>query len=33
MLPYKIDISVMEHIDNKDLIDHIDRIGQIFYSE
>ncbi len=32
MLPYKIDISIMEHIDNKELIDHIDRMGQIFYS-
>ena len=30
-LPYTFDLSVFEHIENKDLIDHIQRIGQIFY--
>ena len=31
MLPYKIDISLMEQISNPDLIDHIDRVGILFY--
>ena len=31
MLPYKIDLSVYEQIDNPDLIDHIKRIGICFY--
>ena len=32
-LPYTFDLSVFEHIDNKDLIDHIERVGQIFYQK
>ena len=32
-LPYTFDLSVFEHIENKDLIDHIQRIGQIFYQK
>ena len=31
LLPYSFDISVFEHIDNKDLIEHINRAGRIFY--
>ncbi len=31
MLPYKIDLSLMGQIANPELIDHIDRIGIIFY--
>lgn len=32
LLPYKIDLSLMHQIDNADLIDHINRVGMVFYS-
>ncbi|GGX02938.1 nucleotidyltransferase domain-containing protein [Aquimarina muelleri] len=31
-LPYKFDLSIFENIDNKELIDHINRIGKVFYN-
>lgn len=31
-LPYKIDLSVYHKIENKDLLNHIDRVGVIFYT-
>lgn len=31
LLPYMIDLSVMHKIGNPDLIDHIRRVGQVFY--
>jgi hypothetical protein len=31
MLPYKIDLSVKAHIENPELLDHIDRVGLTFY--
>ena len=31
LLPYKIDLSVMDAIDNADLLDHIRRVGLVFY--
>lgn len=31
LLPYTFDISVFEHIDNKDLLEHIGRVGKVFY--
>ncbi|WP_417359733.1 nucleotidyltransferase domain-containing protein [Galbibacter sp.] len=31
LLPYKIDLSIYHRIENQDLIDHIDRIGKVFY--
>lgn len=33
LLPYKFDISIYKNIDNKDLIDHIDRIGVSIYQK
>ncbi len=30
-LPYTFDISIFEQIDNKDLIENIKRLGEIFY--
>ena len=30
-LPYTFDISIFRQIDNEDLIDHIRRVGKIFY--
>ncbi len=31
LLPYCIDLSLFNQIDNLDLIDHINRVGQVFY--
>ena len=31
LLPYKIDISLYHHIDNTELIDHIQRVGLLLY--
>ena len=31
MLPYSFDISVMAHISNQDLVDHIERVGKVVY--
>jgi hypothetical protein len=31
MLPYKIDLSQKKQIGNPDLVDHINRVGQVFY--
>ncbi|MBU3822506.1 restriction endonuclease subunit S [Flavobacteriaceae bacterium XHP0103] len=31
LLPYKIDLSIYYKIENQDLIDHIDRVGIVFY--
>lgn len=32
MLPYSFDLTVMENVKNKDLIEHIDRAGLLFYA-
>lgn len=31
LLPYKIDLSLLHQIENQDLLDHIGRIGVVFY--
>ncbi len=31
LLPYTFDISILSNIDNKNLLDHIDRVGKLFY--
>jgi predicted nucleotidyltransferase len=31
LLPYTVDISLHTQIDNADLLDHIQRVGQLFY--
>lgn len=33
MLPYKIDLSLLKQIANPELIDHINRVGIIFYEK
>jgi len=33
LLPYMIDLSVMKKIENPDLIEHIQRVGQVFYQK
>ncbi|KPA19410.1 DNA polymerase [Candidatus Magnetomorum sp. HK-1] len=32
LLPYITDLSIYHHIKNQDLIDHISRVGKIFYT-
>jgi predicted nucleotidyltransferase len=32
-LPYSFDISILDRIDNKDLIDRIRRVGKVFYEK
>jgi hypothetical protein len=32
MLPYTFDISIFDHIDNQELIDHAGRRGTVLYS-
>lgn len=31
LMPYKIDLSLIEHIKNAELLEHIKRIGIVFY--
>lgn len=33
LLPYKIDLSLFRKIENKDLRDHINRVGIVFYEK
>lgn len=30
LLPYTVDLSIHHQIDNQDLLDHIERVGQVF---
>jgi len=31
LLPYKIDLSLLKQIKNKELLDHIERVGKVFF--
>ena len=31
LLPYEIDLSILNKIDNQNLIEHIQRVGKVFY--
>lgn len=31
-IPYTVDLSLLHHIDNPDLIAHIQRVGKVFYT-
>jgi predicted nucleotidyltransferase len=33
LLPYKIDLSIFHKIENSELIDHINRVGMVFYEK
>lgn len=33
LLPYTFDISIYDHLNNKDLIDHINRAGKTIYTK
>ena len=32
-LPYTFDISIFDHIDNENLVEHINRVGKLFYEK
>ena len=33
LLPYKIDLSIFHQIENTDLLEHIQRVGKVFYRQ
>jgi predicted nucleotidyltransferase len=33
LLPYMIDLSIFEKLDHTELIEHIERVGQVFYEK
>lgn len=33
LLPYTIDLSLLSKIENQELLDHISRVGKIFYKQ
>jgi len=33
LIPYSFDISIAHQLSNPDLIDHIERVGQVFYQK
>jgi predicted nucleotidyltransferase len=33
LLPYMFDISILRQISNPDLVEHINRVGQVFYEK
>jgi len=33
LLPYEIDLSIYRHIENTELLTHIERVGKIFYAK
>jgi predicted nucleotidyltransferase len=33
LLPYQFDLSLFSQITNEDLIDHINRVGEVFYDK
>lgn len=33
LLPYTFDLSLFNHIDNEGLVDHINRVGIVFYEQ
>ena len=33
LLPYKIDLSLFSHLENTQLIEHIQRVGKVFYQK
>lgn len=33
LLPYKVDLSLHKQIQNKDLLEHIERVGKVFYEK
>ena len=33
LLPYKVDLSIYHKITNPDFVEHIDRVGKVFYKK
>ena len=31
LMPYEVDLSIFDHIDNLDLVDHINRVGMVVF--
>jgi len=32
-IPYTVDLSILDNIDNSNLVEHIQRVGKVFYSK
>lgn len=32
LLPYEVDLSILNHIDNVELLEHIERVGKVVFS-
>ena len=32
LLPYEVDLSILDHIGNLDLLEHIERVGKVVFS-
>jgi len=32
-IPYTVDLSILDSIDNSNLVEHIQRVGKVFYSK
>lgn len=32
LLPYSVDLSILSHIENTDLLEHIERVGKVVFS-
>jgi predicted nucleotidyltransferase len=32
LLPWKVDLALIHHIENQDLLDHVDRVGVVVFS-
>jgi len=33
LLPYEFDLSIYDHIENNDLVEHINRVGKVVYTK
>lgn len=33
LLPYKMDLSLFAHLENTSLVEHIQRVGKVFYEK
>jgi len=33
LLPYELDVSIYHQIDNPDLLEHVERVGVVFYTK
>ena len=33
LLPYEVDLSILQHIENQDLLEHITRVGKVVFQK